>query len=134
MRRLSTSRVSLQQTSHARCVVRGCVAHVQYRIEPRIRSHTSVTRDRLIPLVASCVPESHRADLSKSEVVILVEIFKNVCGIGALEDYEELGKMNVQTLVQRTQRAAHSESRVGREDATDAAADQRNGTPQPDAS
>jgi len=76
-----------------------------FRIEPRIRSHTSLSRDRIIPLVASCIPADggHRADLSRSEVVVLVEVFKNVCGIGAVDHYEDLGKMNVQTLVERWQ-------------------------------
>ncbi|PKI82779.1 hypothetical protein MVES_003175 [Malassezia vespertilionis] len=57
-----------------------------YRIEPRIRSHTALSRDTLIPLVASCIPPDHRVDLANAELVILVEILKN------------LGKYNVQTL------------------------------------
>lgn len=87
----------------------------QYRIEPRIRSHTSLSRDVLIPLVASCIPDSaaHRADLAHPEVVILVEVLKNVCGIGAVEDYERLGKLNVQTLAQRSGQAVAT-SRVAR--------------------
>lgn len=90
----------------------------QYRIEPRIRSHTSLSRDVLIPLVASCIPDSaaHRADLAHPEVVILVEVLKNVCGIGAVEDYERLGKLNVQTLAQRSGQAVAT-SRVAPADA-----------------
>ena len=75
----------------------------QYRIEPRIRSHTSLSRDVLIPLVASCIPGEgmHRADLARPEVVVLVEVLKNVCGIGAVDAYERLGNLNVQTVAQR---------------------------------
>ncbi|WFC94759.1 hypothetical protein MBRA1_001393 [Malassezia brasiliensis] len=89
-----------------------------YRIEPRIRSHTSLSRDVLIPLVASCIPDTaaHRADLAHPEVVILVEVLKNVCGIGAVEDYERLGKLNVQTLAQRSGQAVAT-SRVAPTDA-----------------
>lgn len=50
-------------------------------------------------------------DLANAEIVILVEVLKNVCGIGAMEDYERLGKLNVQTLAQRAQNLAPS--RVG---------------------
>lgn len=74
----------------------------QYRIEPRIRAHTSLSRDVLIPLVASCVPSSaaHRVDLARPDVIIVVEVLRNVCGIGTLDAYAELGKWNVQTLAE----------------------------------
>ncbi|WFD24309.1 hypothetical protein MEQU1_003008 [Malassezia equina] len=74
-----------------------------YRIEPRIRAHTSLTRDTLIPLIAACVPsdEGHRVDLAHPDVIIVVEVLRNVCGIGALHDFERWGKWNVQTLAER---------------------------------
>ncbi|WFD43531.1 hypothetical protein MPSI1_002193 [Malassezia psittaci] len=74
-----------------------------YRIEPRIRSHTSLSRDILISLIASCVPDNggHRANLTQPDVVILVEVLKNVCGVGVIENYEQMGKFNVQTVAQR---------------------------------
>jgi len=82
---------------------RTCAALTQYRIEPRIRAHTSLTRETLIPLVAACVPadEGHRVDLAHPDVVVVVEVLRNVCGIGALDDYERWGKWNVQTLAER---------------------------------
>ncbi|WFD20637.1 hypothetical protein MCAP1_002886 [Malassezia caprae] len=74
-----------------------------YRIEPRIRAHTSLTRDSLIPLMAACVPadEGHRVDLARPDVIVVVEVLRNVCGIGALHDYERWAKYNVQTLAER---------------------------------
>ncbi|KAL4399206.1 RNA binding protein [Malassezia pachydermatis] len=74
-----------------------------YRIEPRIRAHTSLSRDVLIPLIASCVPSNadHRVDLAQPDVLIVVEVLRNVCGIGVLDEYEALGKWNVQTLATR---------------------------------
>lgn len=76
---------------------------LQYRIEPRIRAHTSLSRDVLIPLIASCVPSNadHRVDLAQPDVLIVVEVLRNVCGIGVLDEYEALGKWNVQTLATR---------------------------------
>lgn len=54
-------------------------------------------------------------------------MLKNVCGIGAVEDYERLGKLNVQTLAQRsgqavaTSRVAPAGAAVGAEKPADAA-------------
>lgn len=75
----------------------------------------------LIPLVASCIPADggHRVDLANADVVILVEVLKNVCGIGAIEGYERLGKLNVQTLAQRVQ-TANAAARPAAHDATPA--------------
>ncbi|WFD33110.1 hypothetical protein MSPP1_004167 [Malassezia sp. CBS 17886] len=86
-------------------------AHPQYRVEPRIRSHSTLSRDALIPLVAACVPTTaeHRVDLSKPDVVIVVEILKNVCGVGAVEHFDRFAKMNVQTLADRWERGGGGE-------------------------
>lgn len=76
-----------------------------FRIEPRIRAHTALARDDVIGAVARCVPPGHAADLVRPDVVVLVEVFRNVCGIGAVADYERLGRLNLQTLAERTRSA-----------------------------
>ncbi|WFC99444.1 hypothetical protein MYAM1_002188 [Malassezia yamatoensis] len=43
----------------------------------------------------------HKANLTQPDVVILVEVLKNVCGIGVVGNYEQMGKFNVQTVAQR---------------------------------
>lgn len=100
--RRSTARTA-RRVSYGPCALRTCKALTQYRIEPRIRAHTSLTRDTLIPLIAACVPadEGHHVDLAHPDVILVVEVLRNVCGIGALHDYERWAKYNVQTLAER---------------------------------
>ena len=76
-----------------------------FRIEPRIRAHTAITRDDVISAVASCVPPGHTTDLVRPDVVVLVEVFRNVCGIGVVADYEQHGRLNLQTLAERKRAA-----------------------------
>ncbi|TBU49750.1 hypothetical protein BD309DRAFT_1006016 [Dichomitus squalens] len=67
----------------------------KYKIELRMRNHNTVTRDKLIPELAKCVPEGHTVSLDDPELFILVEIFKSVCGISVVKDYYTLQKFNV---------------------------------------
>jgi hypothetical protein len=48
----------------------------QYKIEMRIRNHTTISRDTLIQTVARCIPECHSVDLNNPQLFILVEVFK----------------------------------------------------------
>ncbi|KAI0649360.1 hypothetical protein C8Q79DRAFT_508792 [Trametes meyenii] len=66
-----------------------------YKIELRLRNHNTLTRDKLIPEVAKCVPEGHTVSLDNPELFILVEVFKSVCGISVVKDYYKLQKFNV---------------------------------------
>ncbi|KAI1797271.1 hypothetical protein LXA43DRAFT_1138693 [Ganoderma leucocontextum] len=67
----------------------------KYKIELRMRNHNTLTRDKLIPELAKCVPEGHIVSLNDPELFILVEIFKSVCGISVVKDYYNLQKFNV---------------------------------------
>ncbi|KAJ8519042.1 hypothetical protein ONZ45_g3956 [Pleurotus djamor] len=66
-----------------------------YKIELRIRNHTTHTRDLLIPHIAACLPNNLTVKLDDPEVFILVEIFKSVCGIGVVKDYYRFQKFNI---------------------------------------
>ncbi|KAJ8468181.1 hypothetical protein ONZ51_g9803 [Trametes cubensis] len=66
-----------------------------YKIELRMRNHNTLTRDKLIPELAKCVPEGHTVSLDNPELFILVEVFKSVCGISVVKDYYKLQKFNV---------------------------------------
>ncbi|KAK0552611.1 hypothetical protein OC846_001870 [Tilletia horrida] len=67
-----------------------------YRIEPRIRMHNVVKREALIQVVGDCVPSvgGHSVNLSEPEVVIVVEIIKNVCGISVVEHWSRFKRFN----------------------------------------
>ena len=48
----------------------------QYKIELRIRNHSTLTRMAIIQAVAECVPEGFSVNLNDPEVFVLVEVFK----------------------------------------------------------
>ncbi|KAJ6458890.1 hypothetical protein DFH09DRAFT_1276644 [Mycena vulgaris] len=66
-----------------------------YKIELRIRNHTTIARLDLIEAIAKCVPEGHTVDLDDPELFILVEVFKSVCGLSVVRDYHKFHKFNV---------------------------------------
>ncbi|KAJ7761979.1 hypothetical protein DFH07DRAFT_739785 [Mycena maculata] len=66
-----------------------------YKIELRIRNHTTITRPDFIQAIADCVPKVHTVDLEYPELFILVEVFKAVCGVSVVRDYHKLNKFNV---------------------------------------
>ena len=48
----------------------------QYKIELRIRNHSTLTRQTLVEAVADSVPKQLKVDLEAPEVFVLVEVFK----------------------------------------------------------
>lgn len=48
----------------------------QYKIEMRVRNHTTIPRPTMIQTIAQCVPDGHIVDLNGPEIFILVEVFK----------------------------------------------------------
>ncbi|KAF4613780.1 hypothetical protein D9613_007485 [Agrocybe pediades] len=82
----------------------------KYKIELRVRNHTTIPRPTLIQTVAQCVPEGHAVDLEHPQVFLLVEVFKSICGVSVVEDYYELQKFNVMEIAKRNDQP--SESRV----------------------
>ncbi|KAI0787832.1 hypothetical protein C8Q74DRAFT_1436947 [Fomes fomentarius] len=96
-----------------------------YKIELRMRNHNTVTRDKLIPELAKCVPEGHTVSLDNPELFVLVEIFKSVCGISVVKDYYKLQKFNVMEIANaKNLHDEHADGRVSEKakDAEDAAA------------
>lgn len=67
----------------------------KFKIELRIRNHTTLTRQTIIQHVASWVPEGHTVSLGEPDIFILVEVFKSVCGVSIVRDYYKFSKFNV---------------------------------------
>ncbi|KAM6490557.1 hypothetical protein JOM56_013900 [Amanita muscaria] len=82
-----------------------------YKIEPRVRNHTTMDRMTIIQTVAQCIPEGHTVSLTEPEIFILVEVFKSTFGVSIVEDYYALAKFNVTELAQKFD-ATGEESRV----------------------
>jgi len=76
----------------------------RYKIELRVRNHTTLARPTIIEQVAACVPQEHTVDLTNPEVFILVEVFKSICGVSIVKDYYKLQKFNVVEIASRVDR------------------------------
>ncbi|CAG8715397.1 13503_t:CDS:2, partial [Dentiscutata heterogama] len=71
---------------------------IKYAIIPNIRNNNKVDRMELIQQVASIVGDYHIVNLVKPDLVIIVEIFKSMCGMSVLSDYKTLKKYNVESI------------------------------------
>jgi len=83
-----------------------------YKIELRMRNHTTLARLAVIQAIAECVPDRYKVDLSDPDMFILVEMFKSVCGMSITKDYYTLHKYNVVELANDNAKAVQEESRV----------------------
>ncbi|KAG6374376.1 hypothetical protein JVT61DRAFT_4411 [Boletus reticuloceps] len=88
----------------------------KYKIELRVRNHSTLTRMDIIEEIAKCMPQDYVVDLNNPDVFVLVEVFKvchatiqsryiqlkrwlqSVCGVSILRDYYKLHKFNVMML------------------------------------
>ncbi|KAF9647131.1 hypothetical protein BDM02DRAFT_3117486 [Thelephora ganbajun] len=68
---------------------------LSYKIELRIRNHSTLTRQSLIEAVADSVPKQLKVDLEAPEIFVLVEVFKSTCGVSVVRDYYRLKRFNV---------------------------------------
>ncbi|CAE6427916.1 unnamed protein product [Rhizoctonia solani] len=74
----------------------------KYKIELRIRSHKVLAKDEVIKCIAQCVPsdKGHTVDLTNQDTTILVELFKGICTISVVSEYEKYKRFNVVKIVQ----------------------------------
>ncbi|KAF8910554.1 hypothetical protein CPB84DRAFT_1763965 [Gymnopilus junonius] len=83
----------------------------KYKIELRVRNHTTIPRPTLIQNIAQCVPEGHTVDLENPQIFVLVEVFKSICGVSVVEDYYQLHKFNVAEIAKRNDQPSESRLR-----------------------
>ncbi|KAI5855267.1 hypothetical protein BZA05DRAFT_391059 [Tricharina praecox] len=67
---------------------------IKFAIRPTTRNHSILKRDEIIRTIASCVGPSHTVDLKNPDLLILVELYKNVCGMSVVTDFEKLKRFN----------------------------------------
>ncbi|KAB8200963.1 hypothetical protein BDV34DRAFT_216702 [Aspergillus parasiticus] len=71
----------------------------KFAIRPAMRSNQKFDRDNLIKTIASVVGPEHSVDLKNYDLIILVDIIKNVIGMSvAGSDYEKLKRYNLAEL------------------------------------
>ncbi|KAK7558206.1 hypothetical protein BKA81DRAFT_370217 [Phyllosticta paracitricarpa] len=68
----------------------------KFAIRPNVRNHKSMTRDTIIRTVAAAVGPGHSVDLKNYDLLILVDVYKNMCGISVVGDeFERLKRFNL---------------------------------------
>lgn len=80
-----------------------CGRKFTYKVELRIRNHSTISRPVLIQHIARCMPEEHTVALENPDLFILVEVFKSVCGVSIVEEYYRLQKFNVMGIARHQQ-------------------------------
>ncbi|KAG9092629.1 hypothetical protein FS749_015558 [Ceratobasidium sp. UAMH 11750] len=73
----------------------------KYKIELRIRNHAVLTKEEVIKEIAKCVPadKGHTVSLTNQDTTILVEVFKAVCTMAVVPDYDKYKRFNVAEIV-----------------------------------
>ncbi|MCJ1398675.1 hypothetical protein MMC11_001876 [Xylographa trunciseda] len=88
----------------------------KFAIRFSCRNHQTLTRDAVIKQVADAVGRPHSVDLGKYDALIIVEIYKNMCGMSVVgNDFEALRRYNLAEI--HDARRAHqvAEGRRGEE-------------------
>ncbi|KAF2007723.1 hypothetical protein P154DRAFT_1247 [Amniculicola lignicola CBS 123094] len=71
----------------------------KFAIRTSIRNNKEFTRDHVIKTVAAAVGPGHKVDLSDYDLLILVEIYKNVLGMSVVgPDFDKLKRYNLAEL------------------------------------
>jgi tRNA acetyltransferase TAN1 len=64
-------------------------------IIPKTRNNTHMDRKKVIEAIASIIEPHHIVDLNNPQIVILVQVFKTVCGVGIVTDYYKRRALNL---------------------------------------
>ncbi|OMP85956.1 hypothetical protein BK809_0002168, partial [Diplodia seriata] len=68
----------------------------QFAIRPNIRNNKDLTRDQVIKTVAGAVGPGHSVDLKDYDLLILVDVYKGLCGMSVVgKDFERLKRYNL---------------------------------------
>ncbi|MCJ1308636.1 hypothetical protein MMC25_002289 [Agyrium rufum] len=81
----------------------------KFAIRTTIRNHTVLNRDIIIQRVAALVGDRHTVDLKNYDSLILVEVYKNICGMSVVGgDYEQLKRYNLSEIYEPSANVAPS--------------------------
>ncbi|OQR93618.1 hypothetical protein THRCLA_08400 [Thraustotheca clavata] len=68
-------------------------------VEVKKRNSGNIPSMDIINACVAVVGEQHKVDLTTPQVVILIEIFKNVCGVSVVTNFHQFRKFNVRVIV-----------------------------------
>ncbi|CAI2162167.1 13809_t:CDS:2 [Funneliformis geosporum] len=83
---------------------------IRYAVIPNIRHNHNVDRMELITMIAKLVGDQHIVNLDDPELVIIVDVFKSICGMSILEDYNKLKKYNIEKIFEELNEKKDEES------------------------
>ncbi|MCJ1430224.1 hypothetical protein MMC29_008141, partial [Sticta canariensis] len=88
----------------------------KFAIRTTIRHHHVMNRDDVIRQVAAAVGDQHLVDLKHYDRLILVEIYRNVCGMSVVgPDFETLKRFNLAEIYEPTSKRTKTGTRSERE-------------------
>ncbi|KAJ2746387.1 hypothetical protein GGI20_001383 [Coemansia sp. BCRC 34301] len=75
-----------------------------------IRYCDELKRDDIIPAVAAPLGAKHKVDLKNARYTLVIEVFKNICALGLVENYNALRRFNLMTLLDEPDKSKASKS------------------------
>ncbi|KAK1808365.1 hypothetical protein LTR12_017272 [Friedmanniomyces endolithicus] len=89
----------------------------KFAIRPSIRNHNTLNRDSVIKQIASIVGPDHTVDLKNYELLIIVEIYQNICGISVVDDsFERLKRYNLAEIFDPTPKEVMNKAQAASEE------------------
>ncbi|KAK5159200.1 hypothetical protein LTS14_002342 [Recurvomyces mirabilis] len=83
----------------------------KFAIRPNLRNHNVLSRDSIIKQIASLVGQGHEVDLKDYDLLIIVEVYKNVCGVSVVDNsFEQLRRFNLAEIFDPTPKEAVEEA------------------------
>ena len=89
----------------------------EYAVVIKRRNNLAFPKDEAIDLLARLVGKGHRVNLKRPDTVIIVEIFKAICGVSVVDDFHSLCQFNLRQAVETKPTANGAPPELGSDDA-----------------
>ncbi|KAF3938505.1 hypothetical protein ABW19_dt0206149 [Dactylella cylindrospora] len=76
---------------------------IKFAVRPNLRDHNVMNRDEIIKTVARIVGPDHKVDLKNYDRLIIVEVFRNICGVSVVQDFEQYKRFNLSKVVDESE-------------------------------
>ncbi|KAL0139884.1 THUMP domain-containing protein 1 [Mucor lusitanicus] len=76
----------------------------KFAVACRVRNCTKIDRMSIINALAATVGPGHKVDLQEPELTIIAEVCQTVCMLSVVEDFNELKKYNVESILGSNQK------------------------------
>ncbi|KAF2671790.1 THUMP domain-containing protein [Microthyrium microscopicum] len=79
----------------------------KFAIRANLRNHNQLKREEVIRRVAEIVGHLHTVDLKNYDLLILIDVYKNICGISVVtQEFETLKRFNLSEIHSPTQNSS----------------------------